>query len=499
MFRLKKLKTFEQINGELSHNLRTAKVANAFADRLELNRHLLGQTGVDLNAWIREKLNGVKIRVNSILAVAGLIEVSPEYMRPGEPEKPGVYREDRLEPWLKCSTSWLEKNYGSNIINATAHLDEVTPNIHFLFVPIGSHGRLDGSQYAGTIEGLQGQMDSYAEAVRPLGLSHHKNNFYNYSGQRNLIYYSFVKRSLYPRPVMVPLAIPKLSLPWKMSRRFNSKAGDFILKSAKLAVEKLGENNIKKWDSLKAVLTDRLAAWKAEIEKNLALNEEIECVRSLQFLILDRSLKHWLPYRPWAEREADSKKIKPENPMSDGTEAEFTGIQPASSKRTGKRNKWVLKKTTAFMGIFNFKFMGPVRISGDRWEFLRSKLQGRGGLAFFTYFLGYNPGQESQVLKLLAADKAFSYRCGHNKIDWETQILARLLINSVNERLAKALRAADNSDISRVSFIEKQVTDNHELVRFLDVKMSKPQKTEVSGLMKQESPEPAEAPSRFSP
>ena len=80
-------------------------------------------------------------------------------------------RAARLAAWAERSMTWLRERYGAaNVVAAVLHKDEQTPHIQALVVPINEQGRLSAYTYTGGREKLARMQDSYAEAMRPLGL-----------------------------------------------------------------------------------------------------------------------------------------------------------------------------------------------------------------------------------------------------------------------------------------------------------------------------------------
>lgn len=78
---------------------------------------------------IREE--GVKPRANQNLAIEVVLTGSPEVMN--------NLSEIQLRHWADRSVQWAEKTFGKkNIVSAVLHLDEDTPHIHMIIVPIVS-------------------------------------------------------------------------------------------------------------------------------------------------------------------------------------------------------------------------------------------------------------------------------------------------------------------------------------------------------------------------
>ncbi|MCI5502353.1 MAG: plasmid recombination protein [Lachnospiraceae bacterium] len=76
--------------------------------------------------------NNAFVRKNAVCAA----EVVATYTKPEWDKK-------TLDSWVKDTVEFTKKTFGEdNIINAELHMDEESPHIHFIFVPINDKGRL---------------------------------------------------------------------------------------------------------------------------------------------------------------------------------------------------------------------------------------------------------------------------------------------------------------------------------------------------------------------
>ena len=57
----------------------------------------------------------------------------------------GNYDPKRLKAWVKCNMKALRKKFGENLIDVTLHLDEATPHMHAVIVPVDTTGGKDGN------------------------------------------------------------------------------------------------------------------------------------------------------------------------------------------------------------------------------------------------------------------------------------------------------------------------------------------------------------------
>ena len=77
----------------------------------------------------------------------------------------------RLQEWIDKNLEFCIKEYGKeNIVRFAVHLDEKTPHIHCVFVPITPDGRLSAGDWMKTGKQLEEVQTKYAEAMAEFGL-----------------------------------------------------------------------------------------------------------------------------------------------------------------------------------------------------------------------------------------------------------------------------------------------------------------------------------------
>lgn len=75
---------------------------------------------------------------------------------------------DKLQimKWAKDNYDFFEAKYGKeNIIRATVHLDEKTPHMHLIVVPLTKDGKLSAKEFTGTREKLKQLQTDYAQNI----------------------------------------------------------------------------------------------------------------------------------------------------------------------------------------------------------------------------------------------------------------------------------------------------------------------------------------------
>ncbi len=172
IFRISKLKSFVAIAGAERHNRRTRATPNADPDRRQDNFTFMGEANRPLVELARERIGAQKIRKNALLAIEVFISASPTYFRPEALERAGYWDKEKFEAWLAANAVFLEQEFGSQrILRADCHLDESTPHIHAIVVPLTAAGKLSYRQlYGGKRTELSALQDRAWLAVAELGI-----------------------------------------------------------------------------------------------------------------------------------------------------------------------------------------------------------------------------------------------------------------------------------------------------------------------------------------
>lgn len=127
ILRTSKLTTKGNIAGSLAHAFRTRETTNADAKLTPNNINMISNNSQDAMRIFEERLSKVKtVRKNAVLAIEYFIGHSPEY---NNAEYDQNYFIDALE-WLK------QKHGAENVFFAQVHLDETTPHLTAIVIPI---------------------------------------------------------------------------------------------------------------------------------------------------------------------------------------------------------------------------------------------------------------------------------------------------------------------------------------------------------------------------
>lgn len=141
------------------HSNRKGKVVNADPEKKHLNRIIIGSENVEED--VKMYLEGVKIRDNSVVAREIILSAGNGFW-----EK--LSDKDR-ERWIETNYNFLKKHFGDNCVYAALHLDETTPHIHALIVPVMVNKKgllhLNNSFYFGDKDKLSKWQDRYTDIL----------------------------------------------------------------------------------------------------------------------------------------------------------------------------------------------------------------------------------------------------------------------------------------------------------------------------------------------
>lgn len=164
IMRQEKIKTVSSANARLRHNRR--EVPCKTADRTKRNKLLVSEESrvfkdKSFKDIFKSKVGDQKIRKNAVKAIEVILTFSP-----------GSIKSEDLQSWSKASMEWLRQIFGrNNIVDARLHLDETTPHIHAMIIPVDERGKLNARAFlGGTRDRMVELQTSYAEAVKQFGL-----------------------------------------------------------------------------------------------------------------------------------------------------------------------------------------------------------------------------------------------------------------------------------------------------------------------------------------
>jgi hypothetical protein len=160
IFRIKKLHTKAEIGKAGNHNERRRKLpANVDPKRVEKNVSYVPDKR-PLVDRVAEKLSKVKHRKDAVQAVEILCALSA-----------GSEKFVPIESWAEASLEFIKKRFGAeNLVSAVLHLDEKTPHLQAVIVPLMKDGKLAAKRLFGSRNLLRDLQTAYHDAVKQFGL-----------------------------------------------------------------------------------------------------------------------------------------------------------------------------------------------------------------------------------------------------------------------------------------------------------------------------------------
>jgi len=156
----------------VAHNHRASSVekVNIDASRTPLNLVLKAEGTVAER--LAGKLKGLttKVRKDAVVAVELVLSASPEWFDELTTDRAALHGHPKFRAWANESMAWARREFGKNIIDVALHMDESSPHMHVLAVPLTKDGRLCAKEVLARSE-LTRRQDSYAKALQGLGLS----------------------------------------------------------------------------------------------------------------------------------------------------------------------------------------------------------------------------------------------------------------------------------------------------------------------------------------
>ncbi|MGL1564038.1 MobV family relaxase [Vibrio parahaemolyticus] len=126
ILRFEKVKSFTAINLSESHVYRFSYTPNATPERTQFNKVLIGKSG--LSTRIKKVFNklGIKPRKNAVLAMDCILSLSND----------AFDNKEDIDRFCDASKKFLEETFKGRCVSAVIHLDESTPHIHALILPL---------------------------------------------------------------------------------------------------------------------------------------------------------------------------------------------------------------------------------------------------------------------------------------------------------------------------------------------------------------------------
>ncbi|NJS14762.1 MAG: hypothetical protein HC788_09350 [Sphingopyxis sp.] len=127
--RCERLKTWSDLIEASRHNVRDQRVSSTIEGRPP-PIELIPRGPISVAQHAKRTLNslGLKPDPAKVTAVEYVISASPEWFHGIDPKM--------QQDWVDCNLAFLRKKHGPGLISATLHLDESTPHIHAICLPV---------------------------------------------------------------------------------------------------------------------------------------------------------------------------------------------------------------------------------------------------------------------------------------------------------------------------------------------------------------------------
>lgn len=167
IMRMQKIKSTSEASARLKHARReipckTVRDPNAKNVRITMGDEMKRTVKMSFAEIFKERTAGQNVRKNAVRAIEVMLTFSP-----------GAVETGQLRDWAGANMSWLEQTFGGrqNIIDAQLHMDETTPHIHAMVIPIDERGKLNARAFlGGNNHRMRDIQTEYAKAMEKFGL-----------------------------------------------------------------------------------------------------------------------------------------------------------------------------------------------------------------------------------------------------------------------------------------------------------------------------------------
>lgn len=154
-----------------NHNMRLVSEENIDTKKSHLNKILIGSDNIrnDVMGYIND--NDIKIRnKETVIFNEFVLTASPEFFfnKDGKKKSKSEYRSD-LNDWVNTQIEYLQKGEYGVCVNAVLHLDESSPHIHAISLPIKDN-KLNNKSFWRGKNSYSKLQDDYNQANKKHGL-----------------------------------------------------------------------------------------------------------------------------------------------------------------------------------------------------------------------------------------------------------------------------------------------------------------------------------------
>jgi len=156
----------------IAHNYRTSKLEKCNIDSKLTPLNVTLKLDGTPHERLANKLKTLpqKVRKDAVVCMELVLSMSPEWFDALSTDRGTLRGHPKLMEWANASIAWTRKEFGQNVIDIALHMDESSPHMHVLVVPLTKDGRLCAKEVMARAE-LTRRQDDYAKAMQPFGVS----------------------------------------------------------------------------------------------------------------------------------------------------------------------------------------------------------------------------------------------------------------------------------------------------------------------------------------
>ena len=241
--------------------------------RSHLNYHLVTPTK-SYRKMVLERIEaaGARRKKNSVVMQDGLITATPDWLK-GKTE-------EEQRAFFVYAFQFVRKRYrDENILSAVVHLDEATPHLHFVFVPITEDDRLCSKEIMGGPRGMTQLQDDFYEYMHERYAELERGTPKRVSHRKHIPSYLFKNANLlYDHYEEICAAIQSIGLIGASKKKDEAIAllGRYAPEMAKMSEQlKATEKHIKHLEGSVSIEKDNTAYFKSECaEKEKTIQEQ---------------------------------------------------------------------------------------------------------------------------------------------------------------------------------------------------------------------------------
>jgi len=156
----------------VAHNYRTSKLEKCNIDPALTPLNLALKLDGTPHERLADRLKTVatKVRKDAVVTIEMVLSMTPEWFDGLTEDRHALRKHPKFIEWANASIAWARKEFGHNVIDVALHMDESSPHLHVLAVPLTQDGRLCAKEILARAE-LMRRQTSYAKAMEPFGVN----------------------------------------------------------------------------------------------------------------------------------------------------------------------------------------------------------------------------------------------------------------------------------------------------------------------------------------